>query len=349
MTCFEIASRKIGPGAGCLVIAEMGLGHDGSLGAAHSFIDAAAEAGAGAVKFQTHLADAESTPQEKFRVPVFPQDATRQDYWRRTQFTEPQWAALKQHADRRGLVFLSSPFSIEAVQLLTRIGIPAWKIASGETNNLPMLDAMCATRLPFLVSTGMSYWSEVDAVVALMKRRGVPLALFQCTSKYPCPPESLGLNLIGELQKRYDLPVGFSDHSGRVCSGLAACCLGACAVEVHVTFSRKCFGPDVPASLTFEELHELAAGIRFIEAALAHPVDKDAEARGLEAVRALFTKSLVLTRSLPAGAKLAPQDLTQKKPGQGIPAAEADRIAGRTLRRAVQEGAFLAREDLESE
>ena len=244
---FSIQERPVGEGEKCFFVAEVGLGHDGSLGAAHAYIDALAGTGADAVKFQTHIADAEGTDRESFRVNVFRQDRTRGDYWRRTAFTEEQWRELKEHADDAGLIFLSSPFSVEAVRLLDRIGVPAWKIASGETNNLPLLAEVLKTGRPVLLSTGMSTAAEVDAAVREIKKSGVPAILYQCTNRYPCPPEHLGLNVLKEYGERYGLPVGFSDHSGVPAVAAAAVALGACSVEVHVTFSKKAFGPDVPA------------------------------------------------------------------------------------------------------
>ncbi len=349
MKSFTINNRAVGEGAPCLVIAEMGLGHDGSLGAAHAFIDAAAETGADAVKFQTHIAEAEGTAEEAFRVNVFPQDATRQGYWKRTAFSEEQWKALKQRADEKGLLFLSSPFSAEAVALLQRVGVPAWKVASGETNNTPLLEALIATGLPILLSTGMSRPQEIDEAVRLVKDSGTPLLLFQCTNRYPCPPRHVGLNMLAEYRERYDIPVGFSDHSGRTAAAIAARTLGACAVEVHVTFSRRCFGPDVSASLTFEELAEAVAGIRFVDAALAAPVDKEAEAGDLADVRSLFTKSIVCAQDIRAGTRLTPDMLDFKKPGTGIPAAEYRRVVGKVLRRDGTADMLLAWEDLGDE
>ena len=143
-------------GAPCTVIAEIAQAHDGSLGAAHAYIDYAARAGAHAVKFQTHIADAESTPSEPWRTRFSRQDETRLDYWRRMEFTAEQWAGLKRHADDRELLFLSSPFSMEAVALLNEVGVAGWKVASGEITNFRMLDAMASTGQPVILSTGMS-------------------------------------------------------------------------------------------------------------------------------------------------------------------------------------------------
>src|SRR3990170_846507 len=159
----------------CLIVGEVAQAHDGSLGTAHAFIDAIANAGADAVKFQTHIAAAESTPAEPWRVIFSQQDATRYDYWKRMEFTEEQWCGLKKHADERGLKFLSSPFSIEAVELLTRVGVAAWKVASGEVSTTPMFERMAATGLPIFLSTGMSPLNEIDAAVELVQARGLPL------------------------------------------------------------------------------------------------------------------------------------------------------------------------------
>ncbi|MGC8667501.1 MAG: N-acetylneuraminate synthase family protein [Chthonomonadales bacterium] len=331
----------------CFIIGEVAQAHDGSLGMAHAYIDAVAKAGADAVKFQTHIAAAESTPGEPWRVKFSPQDATRYDYWRRMEFTEEQWRGLKEHAEDKGLVFLSSPFSHEAVEMLERVGVAAWKVASGELNNLPLFERMLDTGIPFLLSSGMSPLEELDRAVRAVRARGVPFAVLQCTSAYPCPPERLGLNMIPLLAERYKCPVGLSDHSGTIYSGLAAVVLGARVLEVHVTMSREMFGPDVVASVTTSELRDLVQGVRFIEKALASPVDKDAMAAELAPLRSLFTKSIVLKRDLPEGTVLSDEHLAFKKPGTGIPAAEASKVVGRRLRRSVAADTLLSEDDLE--
>jgi len=258
------------------LIGEVAQAHDGSLGTAHAYIDAIADAGADAVKFQTHIAAAESTPHEPWRVRFSPQDETRYDYWRRMEFSEDQWHGLRAHAEERGLFFLSSPFSSEAVALLQRVGVAAWKVASGEVNNEPMMREMLTTGLPILLSTGMSSFAEIDAAVAMVRLAGVPLALMQCASRYPCPPEAVGLNLPSRYRQRYACPVGLSDNSATIFPALAAASLGAVVVEVHVTLSRQSFGPDVCASLTCEEFAQLARGLRFISAMRANPDTLDA-------------------------------------------------------------------------
>ena len=333
---FLIGDTAVGDAAPCLVIAEVGLAHDGSLGTAHAYIDAVAAAGADAVKFQTHEAEAEGTADETFRTPVFPQDATRTDYWRRTAFTRDQWAALKKHAEGTGMLFLSTPFSQAAVRLLRELDVKAWKVGSGETNNPLLLEELASGGEPVLLSTGMSYTSEVDTAVRFFQNRGVPIALLQCTNRYPCPPEHLGLNVISEYRLKYGIPVGFSDHSGEIAPGLAAVTLGAKILEVHVTWHKDSFGADVKASLTIESLRDLIRGVRLLEQALAAPVDKDAEAGRLESMRTLFTKGLVAKTDLPQGTIIQREDIDAKKPCTGVPAASYESVIGKRTLRALR-------------
>lgn len=313
------------------VIGEVALSHDGSLGLAHAYIDVIARCGADAVKFQTHIASAESTTREQFRVQFSRQDATRYDYWQRTSFTPEQWAGLAQHANERNIAFLSTPFSLEACELLERIGVSAWKVGSGEVSNIPMLQYMAMTGRPIWLSSGMSSWQELDRSVAAIRQHTTDLVVFQCTTAYPCPPELTGLNVIADIRNRFKCPVGLSDHSGTIYPGLAAVALGATHLELHVTMSRDMFGPDVPASVTTNEFTKLIEGVRFLEKALASPVDKDGFAESAAPLRKLFSKSLVAARRLRKGEILTASDVAFKKPGDGIPAGDIDQFIGRKL------------------
>ena len=331
----------------CLIIGEVALTHDGSLGLAHAFIDAIANAGADAVKFQTHIATAESTPSEPFRVKFSRQDKTRYDYWKRMEFTEEGWRGLAEHARERGILFLSSPFSIEAVELLDRIGMPLWKIASGETSNAILLDRILDTRKPVLLSTGMSTIEEIDAAVARVRARNVDVGVFQCTTAYPCPAEKIGLNLVPFYRERYGCWVGLSDHSATIFPGLAGAAIGIDMLEVHVTLSREMFGPDVVASVTTEELRQLVDGIRFIERMRGNPLDKDASAQETAPLRKLFTRSLVASTNLPAGTIIAREHVVIKKPGTGLAPDRLQDIIGRRLARSVVADQVLAADDIE--
>jgi N-acetylneuraminate synthase len=329
------------------VIAEVAQNHDGSLGMAHAFIDAAANAGADAIKFQTHIAAAESTSSEPWRKAFSNQDATRIDYWKRMEFSEAHWSGLREHARKRDLLFISSPFSVEAAELLTRVGVDAWKVASGEISNPKLLDFMSVTGLPIMLSTGMSPSDEIDAAVKRIQKSGAPLAVMQCTSIYPCPPELVGINLIPTFRERYDCAVGLSDHSATIYPGLAAATLGIEVLEVHLTLSREMFGPDVVASITPAEMRQLVDGIHFIERMRANPVNKDELPESVTSLRGIFMKSVVVRDDLPAGTVLSEEHLTTKKPGSGIPAGELPTLVGRRLRRAVDRDTLLTPEDLE--
>ena len=329
----------------CTIIAEVAQAHDGSLGTAHAYIDSAARAGADAIKFQTHIAAAESSPAEPWRVKFSYQDATRYDYWKRMEFTEQQWVGLKSHAEEHGLRFLSSPFSVEAAEMLKRVGVAAWKIASGEFNNVPLMDCILDSGLPVYLSTGMSRIAEIEDAVARIRAR-CELTILQCTSEYPCKPERLGLNLIPVFRRRFGCNVGLSDHSGTIFAGLAAAAMGIDVLEVHVTFSREMFGPDVKASITTAELRQLVEGVRFIERARWSHISKDQMASELSPLRSIFSKSIAARTDLTAGSKIEAADLILRKPGTGIPADRMAGLIGRTLSRGVRAGEFLSDSDL---
>lgn len=326
------------------VIAEVGCQHDGSLGTAHAYIDAIADTGAHAVKFQTHIAEAESSLDEPWRTKFSVQDATRYDYWKRMEFTAEQWAGLRQHAHDRRLKFLSSPFSIEAVGMLKHVGVDMWKVASGEITNLPMLSAMMDGR-PIFLSTGMSPLEEIDTAVLHIKSRVCPTVM-QCTSAYPCGPEHWGLNMLEVYRDSYDSPVGLSDHSGAIAAGLAAAALGADALEVHVTLSPYAFGPDVKSSVGVSELSQLVKGADAIATALANPVDKDEAAVDLAPVRDVFMKSLAVRETVFEGGEIRDADLVLRKPGTGIPPSKRVDVVGRHARHTLKAGRILTEDDL---
>jgi N,N'-diacetyllegionaminate synthase len=329
------------------IIAEVAQAHDGSLGMAHAFIDSAAIAGVDAIKFQTHIAAEESTASEPWRVKFSKQDETRFDYWKRMEFSPEHWAGLKSHAQDKGLLFLSSAFSHAAVDLLRNLEMSAWKVASGELTNLPLIAHMASDGKPVMLSTGMSPHSEIDAAVNVVRKTKSPLAIFQCTTQYPSPPESIGLNMLDELRERHHCAVGLSDHSGTIYPSLAAVSAHhAQLIEVHLTLSRDMFGPDVVASVTPVELKQLVDGIRFVEKMAANPISKDAVDPRTAPMRQIFFKSVVPLHDMKAGATLTRNVLGLKKPGTGIPAADFDNVVGRVLKRAVTKDTPLQLDDL---
>ncbi len=346
--CFHLSDRTIGSGEACYIIAEVAQAHDGSLGMAHSYVDAVAAAGADAIKFQTHIAAAESSLDEPFRVNFSRQDNTRYDYWRRMEFTPEQWQGLAEHCHRVGITFLSSPFSLEAVELLSRVGMAAWKVGSGEVNNPFMLKAMAENGSPVLLSSGMSDWNEIDSAVKTLSQLNVPFGLFQCTSKYPTPLSEVGLNIVEEMREKFKVPVGLSDHSGQIYPGLSAMAQGVDLLEVHVVFSREMFGPDVAASITLTDLKQITEARDAFQTMSSNPVDKNTMAAELQPLRQLFNKSVALRVSQPAGTLLQQEMLTLKKPGTGIPAMSLNGCVGRRLTDAVSADRVLNWEDLES-
>ena len=342
----RIANRDIGEGHPAFIIAEIAQAHDGSLGMAHAYIDAAADAKADAVKFQTHIARAESTRDEPFRINFSYEDNTRYEYWERMEFTKEQWSGLARHAEEKGLIFLSTPFSCQAVDILSELDVPAWKIGSGEVNNPFMLDVIIKTGKPILLSTGMSPMNEIEDTVEKIKNQKAPLALFQCTSSYPTPPEKVGLNILKVFKDKFKCPVGLSDHSGSIYPSLAAIAMGADIIEVHITFHKKMFGPDVSSSLTLEELRLVTEGAKVFHEMTVNPVSKDQVADELSHARSNFNKSLALVKELPTGTTLTKEMLTLKKPGTGIPVHDIQKVIGKNLRKKVEADVLLKWEDL---
>jgi N,N'-diacetyllegionaminate synthase len=328
------------------IIAEVGSVHDGSLGNALCLIDAAAECGVDAVKFQTHIAEAETLPDAP--MPPFFKGEPRFEYFKRTGFTFEQWQRVKERCDQRSVMFLSSPFSETAVDLLERVGIQQYKIPSGEISNLPMLEKIAQLGKPVLLSSGMSSWAELDLAVQTVRKCHGQLTVLQCTSEYPCSYERVGLNVMTEMQKRYGLPVGLSDHTLTSYATFAAVTLGATVIERHFAFSRKMYGSDARHSLEPGEMADLVRGIRAIETMLAAKIDKSETSSFVEMKR-VFEKSLVVLRDIPAGTVLAREMIGIKKPGTGIPPVRLKEVVGKRTLRAVKSDTVLMSNDIEWE
>jgi N-acetylneuraminate synthase len=329
-----------------MIIAEIAQAHDGSLGTVHAYIDALATTGIDAVKFQTHIAEAESSIFEPFRVKFSKQDTTRMAYWKRMEFTMEQWHGIKAHCDEVGLEFMSSPFSNAAVDLLERVGVQRYKIGSGEVSNWLMLKKIAQTGKPIILSSGMSSFEELDATIAFLNPFGNALSILQCTTAYPTQPQEWGLNVLADLKARYPYPVGFSDHSGEIHACSAAAALGAELFEFHVVFDKRQFGPDTPASITIDQTAALVQGIRNIQMALQHPIDKTDNSR-FTSLKGIFEKSLAVNKDLPEGYVLTFDDLEAKKPkGFGISANLFENAVGKKLKTPMAKWDFLTEENL---
>jgi len=233
------------------------------------------------------------------------------------------------------LGFLSSPFSVAAVELLDQLDIEVWKIASGEVRNTPMIEAMLLTKKPIILSTGLSTLREIDLLVELIRGSGVDVTVLQCTSEYPCPANMTGLNLLKDFTERWNCRVGISDHSGTIFPSIASVALGAKVIEVHVTSSRDAGGVDGPSSVTPDELSQLVTGVRFIESAMANRLDKTTLSESAANMKQIFGRSVVASRDLVVGHVLTIEDLAFKKPGGGLSWDQLDLVLGKKLSKNV--------------
>ncbi len=331
-----------------MIIAEIAQAHDGSVGILHSYIDALSTTGIDAIKFQTHIAEAESSPHETFRIPFSYVDKTRYDYWKRMELTAEQWKEIRLHCHKVGLQFISSPFSCQAVDLLEVAGVDSYKVGSGEINNRLLLDKIAATGKPVILSSGMSTLCELDTAVAVFQDKNSQVSVLQCTTAYPTQPEDWGLNIIKELKNRYQLPSGFSDHSGDIVACLAATSVGAEILEFHVVFDKRMFGPDARASIEIDEVEKLVKGVKQIRRSLQAEYSKNAAAEKMTDLKKMFGKSLSINRNLPPGHILSFEDLEAKKPfGYGIAPADYKDIVGKRLTKAMRRWNFLNIQDIE--
>ena len=330
------------------IIAEIAQAHDGSLGIAHSFIEALRESGVDAIKFQTHIAKAESSAYEPFRVNFSYEDKTRFDYWKRMEFSLEEWKSLKKHCDEVGIEFMSSPFSNKAVDLLEEVGVKRYKIGSGEVNNFLLLEKIAKTKKPIILSSGMSSFDEIDEAVSFLEERGVEdISIMQCTTMYPTPAAFLGLNVIDEMKKRYKYKIGYSDHSGSIYPLFASVVKGAEIIEFHITFDKRMFGPDSTSSLTIDETFELVKAIRMIEESLNNKVNKQDTSK-FSNVKKIFQKSLAVNKTLKKGSIISFEDLEAKKPfGYGIDAKEYKKVIGKKLKIDKNKWDFLNYKDFE--
>ena len=315
---------------------------------------AAQDAGADAVKFQTHHVE-----DEQLNISVVSPHFKGSDRYswvtRNTNATpiEGFWKPLKAYCDEIGIIFFSTPMSRGAAQKLDQVGVPFWKVGSGDILDFVLLDYLAATKKPIIFSTGMSTLEEIDKTVHFLKKRGSEIIILHCVSKYPCPPEELHLASIGFLRDRYGVPVGFSDHSIGIDSALAAVALGARVVEKHFSLARDLWGADHKVSMTPEEMRALVGGIRELESNAAtreHYLTKDIVVRGMgspekilqkgeAAFRPYFRKSLMAGRDCAAGEVIAAQDVYAMRPQEyagGLPSEEYERVMGKKTMRALK-------------
>jgi len=344
----EVESRKIGPGYPCFIVAEAGVNHNGSVELARRLVDAAVEARADAVKFQTFKAERLVTP-----------DAPKADYQLQTGGSgESQFEMLQQlelsleahrelfeHCRQRGILFMSAPFDEECADLLDNLGVAIYKIPSGEITNLPFLVHVASKGKPMIVSTGMSYLDEVNAAVRVIQDAGnKSLVLLHSVNAYPASPADANLRAMHTMSREFNVPVGYSDHTPGIEVALAAVALGACVIEKHFTLNRDLSGPDHKTSLEPDELVALVRGIRSVENALGH--GRKEPAPGEVKIASVARKSLVAARNIRAGSTLTEESILLKRPGTGLPAAMRSKLVGRKAKQDIPAGTVLTLEML---
>jgi N-acetylneuraminate synthase len=340
MTQLTIGNRTIGAGQPCFIVAEAGINHNGDVALACELVDAAAAAGADAIKFQTHFPEHEMLRDGATASYV---GESLFDLLTRTAISRDDHFTLRDLAARRGIMFLSTPFSREAADFLETVGVPAFKTGSGELTNLPLQQHIARKGTPMIISTGMSTPEEIDRTVQAVRAVGTPFALMHCTSTYPTPYEHVQLDCIAALRQKYGVPVGFSDHTLGNFMAYGAVAIGAHLFEKHFTVSRTLPGPDQQGSMEPAELAELVKGVRSIERARGaaktiQPGEQD--------VRNMAHHSVVSVRDIAAGATIASADVWAKRPGTGIPARQLGEIVGRTAARAIPTDRLISWDDL---
>jgi N,N'-diacetyllegionaminate synthase len=349
VSAIEIAGRTIGPGHPCFVIAEAGVNHNGSLEMAKALVDTAAAAGADAVKFQTFKAEkviSRSAPKADYQRKNTGCDGSQLEMARRLELSDEEHRLVFAHCRERDVLYLSSPFDDDSVNLLDSMGVAAFKIGSGELTNHALLETVARRGRPVLLSTGMADLREIrDAIDVLHANGNPPLALFHCVSSYPAPPLECNLAALDSLRSEFHVPVGWSDHTLGTHISVAAVARGANLVEKHFTLDRTLPGPDHVASLDPSALSELVRTIRDVEAAVGTEVKQRqaSEANTAEVAR----RSIHAARDIPAGHVIGEQDIVLLRPGGGFPANARSRVLGRRAGRSILSGDMLRPEDVE--
>jgi N-acetylneuraminate synthase/N,N'-diacetyllegionaminate synthase len=332
---FKVGTRRIGPGSPVFVIAEAGVNHNGDPALAVRLVDAAAAAGADAVKFQTFRVDAllsRVAPKAGYQVETTGAAESQHQMLARLELGPDRLAGLRDRAGERSVVFFSTPFDEGSADVLDALGVALFKIPSGEITNLPLLRHVAGKGRPVILSTGMSTLEEVEAAVMAIRAAGDPaLALLHCVSAYPAPAHETNLRAMDALAAAFGCPVGLSDHSLGIEIALGAVARGATIVEKHLTLDKSLPGPDHRASLEPGEFAAMVRGIRAVESALGDGVKRPMPSE-LD-TRAVARKSLVAARALRAGEPLSADMVAVKRPGTGIAPADLPRVLGRRLAR----------------
>ena len=327
----QLGDCLVGDGHPPLVVAEVGINHNGDVNLAKLMVKTAKAAGAHCIKFQTHITRKEMIPTD-----MTPGKISAEPLWniiQRCELTEDEEREVKGLCDESGILFLSTPFSREAADRLERLDVPAYKVGSGEITNLPLIKHVAQKGRPMIVSTGMTEMDEIAETVDLIQSYGIPLILLQCTSTYPTAYKDVKLGAIPLLQQRFGVPVGLSDHSMGIYTALGAVAKGACLLEKHFTISRGWPGPDQGMSIEPHELRELVQGAEAIYQALG------AEKTVIDQERAVIgfaRASVVVVKPIAVGEPLSEDNIWVKRPADGeIPAKDYQKVLGKVAKVAM--------------
>jgi N-acetylneuraminate synthase len=346
MTSLEIGSRLVGPGHSCFVIAEAGVNHNGDISLAKQLIDAAADVGADAIKFQTFKAERLACPKAdkaEYQIRETGAGESQVEMLRKLELSPEAHLNLLAHARSRSIEFLSTPFDEQSADFLEQLGVVLFKVSSGDLTNHPFLFHLATKGRPLILSTGMATLSEVETAIASLPQ--VPLALLQCVSNYPANPADSNLRAMRTMEKRFDVPVGYSDHTLGNEVSLAAVSLGACIIEKHLTLDRTLPGPDHRASASPDEFAALVRGIRIVETALGDGVKVPAPDE--KPIAKLARKSLAAACDIAAGTILSTSVIAALRPGTGLPPSLRDRVVGKKARESIPAGTLLSMEMFE--
>lgn len=334
----KIGKKFIGPDQPCFIIAEAGVNHNGDVNRALELIDLAAKAGADVVKFQTFFAEeivtrtAERAKYQKTNMPKV--EETQWEMLKKLELPKESFAKLKDYAEKKGIMFLSTPYDIPSIDMLDDLGVTAFKVSSAWITNLPFLTHMAGKGKPIIFSRGMAYENEISQAIKTMRSAGAKdLILMHCHFNYPTDISDVNLRVLATLRDKFGLPTGFSDHTQGIAASLAAVALGAVAIEKHFTLDKNLPGPDHKASLAPDELITMIKGIRDVEKAMGKPkIDVTINEAPM---RKVSRCSLVSAVNIPAGTVIRKKMIKIMRPGTGIMPKDLNKVIGKTVKTAI--------------
>ncbi len=348
MQKIDVSGISIGPGYPCFIIAEAGVNHNGSLDIAKHLIDKALEAGADAVKFQSFKSEkvvTSTAPKAEYQLLTTNPNESQLDMIRPLELSVEAHRELQAYSKQQGILFISTPFDEESADLLEELKVPLFKIPSGEITNWNFLKYVARKGKPLIVSTGMSYLSEVEEALRVIRQVGCEqLVLLHCVSNYPANPVEANLRAMHSMATALQVPVGYSDHTPGIEVALAAVALGACVIEKHFTLDKNLLGPDHKASLDPQELQALVKGVRSVELALGNGLKQPTESE--TNTRAIARRSIAVTYDVVKGTVLQPEMLTALRPASGISPTQQDLVIGRKVTRSLKAGQIICWSDL---